>query len=489
MSIYKDIAQRTNGDIYIGVVGPVRTGKSTFIKKFMETLVLPNISGDYDKKRALDEMPQSAAGRTVMTTEPKFIPDEAVKVTLDGVGTLSVKMIDCVGYMVPDALGNFEEGEPRMVMTPWSKDAMPFEKAAEMGTQKVINDHSTIGVLVTSDGTFGEIGRQSYADAEARIAGEMKSLGKPYAVVLNSAAPNSQQAIDLAISLEKKYDAPVALVNCLQLDKGDIENILGLILLEFPVTEINVDMPDYMNALDDTHPVRRSVYDSIDECAKKIKKAGDIQPVFEELKTNEYVSSVSVAEVDLGRGTAKVTVELDDGLLYRLIGELTGFNVESDESLLKLLVELSDTKKQYDKVAGALKSASETGYGIVTPDIYDMKLEEPVIVKQSGGYGVKLKASAPSIHMIKADIQTEVSPIVGTEAQSEELVKFLLSEFETDPKRIWDTNMFGKSLYELVNEGLNTKLSHMPDDARAKLSQTLGRVVNEGSGGLICIIL
>lgn len=489
MSIYKDIATRTGGDIYIGVVGPVRTGKSTFIKKFMETLVLPNIENDYDKKRAQDEMPQSAAGRTVMTTEPKFIPDEAVKITLDGVGTLSVKMIDCVGYMIPEALGNFENGQPRMVMTPWSKDSMPFEKAAETGTKKVITDHSTIGLLVTSDGSFGELSREAYAEAEARIAADISSIGKPFAVILNSAKPNSKESIDLALALEDKYKAPVALVNCLELNRDDIENILGLVLLEFPVTEVEVTLPDFMNALDDTHPVRRSVCGAINECAGKIKKTGDVRTCFGTLGDNEYVSGVNVDNINLGDGTAHVTVSLADGLLYRLICELTGFDVSSDEALLKLLVELSATKKQYDKVSGALKSAAETGYGIVTPDIYDMKLEEPVIVKQAGGYGVKLRASAPSIHMIKADIQTEVSPIVGTEAQSEELVRFMLKEFETDPKRIWDTNMFGKSLYELVNEGLNTKLSHMPDDARAKLSQTLGRIVNEGSGGLICIIL
>ena len=489
MSIYKDIAQRTGGDIYIGVVGPVRTGKSTFIKKFMETLVLPNIENDYDKKRAQDEMPQSAAGRTVMTTEPKFIPDDAVKITLDGVGTLSVKMIDCVGYMVPDALGNFENGQPRMVNTPWSEESVPFETAAETGTKKVITDHSTIGFLVTSDGSFGELSREGYADAEARIAADISAIGKPYAIILNSAVPNSKEAIGLALSLEEKYGAPVALVNCLELDRDDIENIMGLVLLQFPVTEIEVKLPDYMNALDASHPMRRELYDAAMECAKSVSKTGDISEKFKTLEESDYVDSVNVDSVDLGTGKASVSVKLNDGLLYKLIGELTGFDVTGDEALLKLLTELASTKKQYDKVSEALSSAMDTGYGIVTPDIYDMKLEEPVIVKQSGGYGVKLRASAPSIHMIKADIQTEVSPIVGTEAQSEEMVRFMLKEFETDPKRIWDTNMFGKSLYELVNEGLHTKLSHIPDDARAKLSETLGRIVNEGSGGLICIIL
>ena len=365
----------------------------------------------------------------------------------------------------------------------------PFEKAAETGTRKVITDHSTIGFLVTSDGSFGELSREGYAEAEERIAKDISSIGKPYAIILNSAKPNAKESIDLALSLEEKYGAPVALVNCLELDRSDIENIMGLVLLQFPVTEIEVRLPDYMNALDASHPMRREVYDAAMDCARNVRKTGDIAEKFKALEENEYVDSVNIDFVDLGTGKASVSVKLKDGLLYKLIGELTGFDVTGDEALLKLLTELASTKKQYDKVSEALSSAMDTGYGIVTPDIYDMKLEEPVIVKQSGGYGVKLRASAPSIHMIKADIQTEVSPIVGTEAQSEEMVRFMLKEFETDPKRIWDTNMFGKSLYELVNEGLHTKLSHMPDDARAKLSETLGRIVNEGSGGLICIIL
>lgn len=488
-TIYNDIAARTGGDIYIGVVGPVRTGKSTFIKKFMETLVIPNIQNEYDRQRAKDEMPQSAAGKTVMTTEPKFIPDDAVQITLDGGATLSVKMIDCVGYIVPEALGNFENDKPRMVMTPWSEESMPFDKAAEIGTRKVINDHSTIGVLVTCDGSFGELPRENYVESEARIASELHAIHKPFVIVLNSAHPDSEEAVSLALSLEEKYQAPVALVSCLELDKNDIRHILELVLLEFPVTEISVNLPDFMNALDNTHPIHRSVYDTITACAGDITKTGDIARCFEKAAENEYVKNVRVEKIDLGCGRATIDIDLTDGLFYKLIGELTGFAIDDDEALMKLLVELSDVKKQYDKVKGALDEVNETGYGIVVPDLYDLKLEEPQMVKQSGGYGVKLRASAPSIHMIKANIETEVSPIVGTEQQSEELVNFLLREFETDPRKIWETNMLGKSLYELVNEGLHTKLSHMPDDARAKLSETLQRIINEGSGGLICIIL
>ncbi len=488
-NIYGDIAARTGGDIYIGVVGPVRTGKSTFIKKFMETLVIPNIKNDYDRQRAKDEMPQSAAGKTVMTTEPKFIPDEAVEVTLEGGASLSVKMIDCVGYIVPDALGNFEGDKPRMVLTPWSEESIPFDKAAEIGTRKVIRDHSTIGVLVTCDGSFGELSRDNYIDSEARIAAELHEIHKPFVIVLNSAHPENEESIALALSLEEKYHAPVALVNCLELDKSDIRHILELVLLEFPVTEISVDLPDFMNALDRSHPIYRSVHETISACAAEIEKTGDIAKSFEKATENMYIKEVRIEKIDLGCGKATVEMNLADGLFYGLIGELTGFSIEDDEALLKLLLELSNVKKQYDKVKKALDDVNASGYGIVVPDIYDMKLEEPQMVKQSGGYGVRLRASAPSIHMIKADIEAEVSPIVGTEQQSEELVNFLLREFENDPRKIWDTNMFGKSLYELINEGLHTKLAHIPDDARTKLSETLSRIINEGSGGLICIIL
>ncbi len=488
-NIYQDIAARTDGDIYIGVVGPVRTGKSTFIKKFMETLVIPNIKNEYDRTRAKDEMPQSAAGKTVMTTEPKFIPDEAVEVTLDGGATLSVKMIDCVGYIVPEALGNFEGDKPRMVMTPWSEESIPFDKAAEIGTQKVIRDHSTIGVLVTCDGTFGELSRENYIGSEARIANELHEMGKPFVIVLNSSRPESEEAAALAMSLEEQYHAPVALVNCLDLDKNDIRHILELVLLEFPVTEIAVGLPDFMNALDRSHPIHRSVHETIASCAAEITKTGDIVRCFAKATENTYIKNVRVEKIDLGCGKASIQMELADGLFYGLIGELTGFSIDDDEALMKLLLELSDVKKQYDKVRGALEEVNATGYGIVVPDIYDMKLEEPQMVKQNGSYGVKLRASAPSIHMIKADIEAEVSPIVGTEQQSEELVGFLLREFENDPRKIWDTNMFGKSLHELIKEGLHTKLSHIPEDARAKLSETLQRIINEGSGGLICIIL
>ncbi len=488
-SIYQDIAERTGGDIYIGVVGPVRTGKSTFIKRFMEALVLPNIEDGYSKERARDEMPQSAAGKTVMTTEPKFVPDEAVTIHMDDCATMRVKMVDCVGYIVSEALGTIENGQPRMVHTPWQEEPMPFVEAAEMGTEKVIKEHSTIGMLITSDGTIGEISRESYLPAEERIVKELKDLGKPFAMILNSAQPTSENAISLAYELEEKYNVPVALVSCIDLDAEDIRHILELVLNEFPVSEIRVHLPAWMSALEPTHKIKSSVNASICACADKIHKAGDIKKAFSDLGDNEYIQSCKIEQIDLGTGKAKLNIEFADELYYSVISELTGFEIEDEEALITLLKDLSVRRTQYDRVAEALQMAEEKGYGIVMPTISELHLEEPEIVKQSGGYGVRLSASAQSIHMIRANIETEINPIVGTEQQSEEIVKYMLKEFEEDPGKIWESNVFGKSLYELVNEGLHTKLEHMPEESRTKLSETLERIINEGSGGLICIIL
>ena len=488
-SIYQDIAERTGGDIYIGVVGPVRTGKSTFIKRFMEALVLPNIEDGYSKERARDEMPQSAAGKTVMTTEPKFVPDEAVTIKMDDCATLRVKMIDCVGYIVSEALGTIENGQPRMVHTPWQEEPMPFIEAAEMGTEKVIKEHSTIGMLITSDGTIGEISRESYVPAEERIVKELKELGKPFAMILNSAQPTSDEAIALAYELEGKYGVPVALVSCIDLDAEDIRHILELVLNEFPVTEMRVSLPVWMSALEPGHRICTSVNASIRACADKIRKTGDIKGAVTALADNEYIQDYRIDEIDLGTGRARLSLNFDRQLYYEVLRELTGFAIEDEESLIALLRQLSEMKSQYDRVSEALQMAEEKGYGIVMPTISELHLEEPEIVKQSGGYGVRLSASAQSIHMIRANIETEINPIVGTEQQSEDLVKYMLKEFEEDPGKIWESNVFGKSLYELVNEGLHTKLEHMPEESRTKLSETLERIINEGSGGLICIIL
>ena len=488
-SIYKDIAERTGGDIYIGVVGPVRTGKSTFIKRFMEALVLPNIAEGYSRERARDEMPQSAAGKTVMTTEPKFIPDEAVPINIDSCSTFKVKMVDCVGYVVPEALGTIEDGQPRMVRTPWRAEPMPFIEAAEMGTHKVISEHSTIGMLVTTDGSIGDISRPSYVEAEERIVSELKALGKPFAVILNSARPQSDEAISLAYELEAKYEVPVALVSCIDLDAEDIRHILELVLHEFPVAEIRITMPEWTTALDDSHRIKVSLLNDIKECAGNISKAGDIQNAFNSLAGNEYIKSATINEIDLGTGCATLSITMRDGLYYDVISELTGFDIGGEDELISLLKSLAEMKERYDRIESALDEAEERGYGIVMPDVRELHLAEPEIVKQAGGYGVRLRASAQSIHMIRANIETEINPIVGTEQQSEDLVKYMLKEFEEDPQKIWSSNMFGKSLYELVNEGLHSKLEHMPEASRTTLSETLERIINEGSGGLICIIL
>lgn len=488
-SIYKDIAERTGGDIYIGVVGPVRTGKSTFIKRFMQSLVLPNIEDQYSKERAKDEMPQSAAGKTVMTTEPKFVPDEAVTVRFEDNISMRVKMIDCVGYIVSEALGTLENGQERMVNTPWQEEPMPFVQAAEYGTEKVIKDHSTIGILVTTDGSIGEISRESYLPAEERVVAELQAIGKPFAIVLNSSEPSSDEAVALAYELEEKYGAPVALVSCIELDFEDISHILELVLKEFPVAEICFSVPSWISALNSVHPIKNAIRESISAIAGQVKKIGDIKNALSLLEENEFIDKYSVTSINLGNGISSVALEFSDALYYSVLSELTGFEINKEAELVKLLQELSAMKNKYERVAAALAMTEEKGYGIVMPDKDALCLEEPEIIKQNGGYGVKLSASAESIHMIRANIKTEINPIVGTEQQSEEMVKYLLKELETDPQKLWNSNMFGKTLYELINDGLYLKLEHIPEESRTQLAGTLERIINEGSNGLICIIL
>ncbi len=498
--IYRDIAARTGGDIYIGVVGPVRAGKSTFIKKFMETAVIPNIQGEHDRTRARDELPQSAGGRTVMTTEPKFIPDEAVQIPVGECGRVNVRMIDCVGYMVPDAMGNTENGAVRMVHTPWSEEPLPFEEAAETGTRKVIEEHSTIGVLVTTDGSFGDIPRENYLLAEERVARELTAIGKPFAVILNSQNPASPEAEKLAMELEEKYKAPVALVNCTALDGEDIAHILRMVLMEFPLREIFVRMPGWMSALDGDHWLRCAAAEAVLRTARPMRKVGDAAETYADTLADaitesiaagggEGKASVRLSGIDLGTGRVDAEITMPEALYYRIVGEMTGIEMENEKDLISALRSLTEAKRTYDKYAEAIRELDENGYGIVMPDVDSLTLEEPEIVRQAGGYGVRLRASAPSVHMIRASIETELNPVVGTEQQSEELVKNLLRDFEEDPKQIWESNLFGKTLYELVNDGLHAKLSHMPPDARLKLGETLSRIINEGSGGLICIIL
>lgn len=488
-SIYQNIAKRTGGDIYIGVVGPVRTGKSTLIKKMMEHLILPNIEGEYVRERAKDEMPQSGSGRTVMTTEPKFIPEEAATVSLDGSASFRVKMVDCVGYIIPGAIGHTEDGTPRMVMTPWSETPIPFEDAAEMGTQKVIREHSTIGIVVTTDGSIGEIPRDSYLEAEQRVISELKELGKPFAVVLNCTRPSSPQVCALVADMEEQYGVPVIPVNCMEMSENDIREILKHVLYQFPLCEIRLQMPAWLNVLEEQDSLRERLYNSVGDCVQTLCKVGDVKSAFEALTLEDGAVSARLDSIRLGEGSATVEVRIPEKIFYRILGEKSGMEIEDERALMEIMTDLSAVKRKYDKVSAAIDEVMETGYGIVMPTVEDMHLEEPEIVKQPGGYGVKLKASAPSIHMMKADIETEVSPMVGTESQSEELVRFLLKEFESDPKAIWESNMFGKTLHELVSEGLTSKLAHMPAEAREKITGTISRIINDGSGGLICILL
>lgn len=488
-NIYRDIAARTGGDIYIGVVGPVRTGKSTFIKKFMETMVIGNISDAYGKERAVDELPQSAAGRTIMTTEPKFIPNEAVKVDLQDNASFRVRLIDCVGYIVPEALGYIENEQPRMVRTPWFDEPVPFNMAAEVGTQKVIREHSTIGLVVTTDGTIGEIPRESYVEAEQRVVRELQEISKPFAVLLNSADPAAEQTQALAQQLQNNYGVPVLAVDCMKLTEQTVRRILEQILFEFPIREIGVRMPPWIGFLEEEHPVRKSLTDDLLRAAAPLKKICQTDALIAALRENEYVTESDIDSVDLGTGRITLHAALPQEMFYQILSENTGLCVENEGDLIAVLSDLSKSKRQFDAFAAAFAEANQKGYGVVTPGVEELSLEEPEIMRQGGRYGVRLKASAPSYHIIKATIETEVAPIVGSEKQSEDLVRYLLDEFESDPQKIWDSNIFGKSLHDLVNEGLHAKLNRLSDDSRLKLQETLEKITNEGSGGLICIIL
>lgn len=488
-NIYEDISTRTGGDIYIGVVGPVRTGKSTFIKKFMDSLVIPNIKEDSMRQRANDELPQSSAGRTIMTTEPKFIPEDAVSITIGDTAHLNVRMIDCVGYIVPSSLGYIENDQPRMVKTPWYEKEIPFNLAAEIGTKKVISEHSTIGLVVTTDGSISDIPREEYEGCEERVISELKEIEKPFVVLLNCKNPTSEKSQKLAHDMENKYAVSVLPVNCMKLTEDEIKEILKEVLYQFPIKELSFDMPQWLNSLEKNHPVRRSVFDSIKMSSQDMKCVKDIFTVADKIKSCEEIDSSQVADVDLSTGSAVIRPYLKDGLFLKVLAEKTGLDFENEGDLMKNMLELTEMKKKYLTIKDALDEVEATGYGIVTPTLEELTLEEPEIMKQGGRYGVRLRASAPSIHMMKANINTEVAPIVGSESQSEELVNYLLKEFEENPAKIWDSNIFGKSLNELVNEGLHNKLYRMPTDARMRIQETLEKVINEGCNGLICIIL
>ena len=488
-NIYRDIASRTNGDIYIGVVGPVRSGKSTFIKRFMDVMVLPNISDSSMRERAHDELPQSASGRTIMTTEPKFIPEDAVELEMDDGCKMSVRMIDCVGYIVPSSIGYIEDDKPRMVKTPWFEQPIPFNMAAEIGTQKVINEHSTIGLVITTDGSIGEISRPDYEEAEERVINELKQINKPFVVLLNSVNPDSEDVQSLAKQMSQKYGASVVPVDCTVLDESKIKTLMNQILVEFPIKEIEIKLPDWIAALPLEHWLRKSILDYVKHNVSGLNKISDIKKLTEALSNAENIESAIIESIDLGTGDAKIFADLNSGLFYKILSDQTGVNISNEQDLMSTLTEFASMAKEYKRVKDALDEVEATGYGIVMPQIEELSLEEPEIVHQGGRYGVRLRASAPSIHMMKANINTEVSPIVGSEKQSEDLIMYLLKEFEQDPIKIWDSNIFGKSLHELVNEGLHTKLARMPGDARMKMQETVERVINEGCSGLICIIL
>ncbi len=487
--IFQDIAERTEGDIYIGVVGPVRTGKSTFIKRFMELMVIPNITNYYDQQRAQDELPQSGNGRTIMTTEPKFIPSDAVEVTVAENIQFRVRLVDCVGYAVEGALGYENESGPRMVITPWQEEPVSFIEAAEMGTRKVITDHSTIGLVITTDGSITELQRESYVPAEERVISELNALGKPFVVVLNSLHPESSETLELAAELQQKYQVPVVPVNCQQMTNTQIEIVLQEILYMFPLREIRVDFPKWVEELETGHWLRSRFEDAVFTAVAQVDRVKDIDRVISNLKETEDVKDVYMHRVALGEGSVYVEMLTERELFYKVLEEMSGFTVTGDHHLMRMMRELSVAKREYDKLAGALSQVRQTGYGVVNPVMEELTLAEPELIRHGNRFGVKLKASAPSIHLIKADIMTEVSPIVGTEKQGEEFVRYLTSEFEKDPSRIWQTDFFGKTMYDLVKEGIQSKLARMPDNAQEKLQETLTKIINEGSGGLICIIL
>lgn len=489
MNIYNDISARTQGDIYIGVVGPVRTGKSTFIKKFMESLVIPNISGEFQKERARDELPQSAAGRTIMTTEPKFIPEDAIELSMEDNIHFRVRLIDCVGYIVPSAVGYIEDEQPRMVHTPWFDEEVPFNMAAEIGTQKVIKEHSTIGLVITTDGSISQIPREEYAEAEERVINELKEINKPFVVALNCVEPESEEALSLAKSLSEKYNVPVLPINCLELDTAQISDLLEKALYEFPAKRIELNFPSWIKSLDENDEFKSNMFAFIGESAKSITNIRSVKSFAQSLSEYKEIEAAAISDSDLSVGKISISVRINSRYYYTVLSSKCGCEIKNEKDLMSVVSELSKIKTKFDKFNSALGEVERTGYGIVMPDIDELTLEEPEIVKQGGRYGVKLKAQAPSIHMIRCNTRTEVAPIVGSESQSQELVMYLLREFQENPAKIWETDLFGKSLHELVNEGLRGKLERMPDEARDKFRETIERVINEGCSWLICIIL
>ncbi len=489
MSIYQDMAARTGGSVYIGVVGPVRTGKSTFVKRFMETQVLPHIDNVYRRDRAQDELPQSGSGRTIMTAEPKFVPEEAVELHLEEGASFSVRLVDCVGYMVDSAVGQFEDLAPRMVMTPWFDHQIPMTEAAEIGTRKVITDHATVGIVVTTDGTVTDIPREDYIEAEERVIRELQAIGKPFLVLMNSAQPDSPRTAAMADELEQRCGVRCVPVNCLTLTEEDITALLRDLLYQFPLQELDIFLPTWVDALPEEHPIKSGLFQAIGAGTETLERVCSLRPALDALAQQEHVERWEMRSVDLGSGVAEAEIHLPHHLFYDTLSQRSGLTVTDDGDLMQMITALAEAKREYDKLAPALESARDTGYGIVMPSVEELDLEDPEIVRQGGRYGVRMKASAPSIHLIRADIETTVSPIVGNEKQSEDMVNYLLQEFEGDTGKLWQSNIFGRSFHEIVSEDLQAKLKRMPADAQGKLRQALERIINEGGGGLICIIL
>ena len=489
VDIFKDIAERTGGDIYLGVVGAVRTGKSTFIKKFMELVVIPNMDNESDRARALDEVPQSAAGKTIMTTEPKFVPNAAASVRVEDGLEVNIRLVDCVGYTVPGAKGYEDENGPRMITTPWFEEAIPFHEAAEIGTRKVIQDHSTIGVVVTTDGTIGEIPRRDYLEAEERVIEELKEVGKPFIIVINSVQPYHPDTEALRNKIQEKYNIPTLAMSVESMREADVINVLREALYEFPVLEVNVNLPSWVMVLRENHWLRGSYQEAVKETVKDIKRLRDVDRVVQQFEDFEFIAEASLAGMDMGQGIAEIDLTAPDELYDSILKEIVGVEIRGKDHLLELMQEFAYAKAEYDQISDALKMVKQTGYGIAAPSLVDMSLDEPEIIRQGPRFGVRLKAVAPSIHMIKVDVQSEFAPIIGTEKQSEELVRYLMQDFEDDPLSIWNSDIFGRSLSSIVREGIQAKLSLMPENARYKLKETLERIINEGSGGLIAIIL
>ena len=487
--LYADVARRTGGNIYIGVTGPVRVGKSTFVKRVMETTVLPCIEDVYRRERAKDELPQCGSGKTVMTAEPKFVPEEAVEISPDGTAKLSVRLIDCVGYLVPGAVGATEDGKPRMVTTPWFEEEIPMAEAAELGTKKVMEDHCTVGIVVTTDGSVTELPAEAYQEAEQRAITDMQATGKPFLVLLNTETPDAAAAQAKADTIAAQYGVRCLPVNCLTLDAAQVAEILKALLFEFDVTELRCWLPGWFDALPPAHPVKSALYDALRSTASEISKVAEAAPKLAEIVPRCEATGCTLQSIDLGRGVVDFRLELPQSLFYRILSETSGVELSDDRALLETLAEYSEIKRAYSCVQDALEQVRATGYGVVLPSAGETVLEPPELVKKGGSYGVRLKASAPSIHMLRADLRTEISPTVGDERQSQELVQFLADEYETDMEKLWQSNIFGKSVYELISDGLTSKLTRMPDDVRTKLQGTLTRIVNEGANGLICLML